>query len=194
VCFLLSMNEVNIKYWFRDFLKKFFYRFSGRIRTFYRRNTDFYEKKNSVVLPSAVISWLSKWKFCPPDCERCFQVRDFSCWIKFLRVALWIFGSFLTSTWNIYQFLGLIWCKILCWTQKNILYGFLSPIERHWSPKTEFVRHEIFISRVIDQKFYAELKKRYFMRSKAQSKVIRAQKRNMLVMKFSYMNRKSSRG
>jgi hypothetical protein len=65
--FLLSMNEVNIKYWFRDFQKKFFYRFSGRIRTFYRRKTNFYEKKISVALPSAVISWLSKWKFCPPD-------------------------------------------------------------------------------------------------------------------------------
>jgi hypothetical protein len=72
--FLLPMNGVNMKYWFRNFQKKFFYRFSGRIRTFYRRKTDLYEKKNSVALPSAVcrlpsavISWLSTWKFCPPD-------------------------------------------------------------------------------------------------------------------------------
>jgi hypothetical protein len=43
--FLLSMNEVNIKYWFRNFQKINFYRFSGRIRTFYRRKTDLYEKK-----------------------------------------------------------------------------------------------------------------------------------------------------
>jgi hypothetical protein len=34
--------------------KKKIYRFSGRIRTFYRRKTDFYEKKNSVALPSDV--------------------------------------------------------------------------------------------------------------------------------------------
>jgi hypothetical protein len=52
--FLLPMNGVNMKYWFRDFQKKFFYWFSGRIRTFYRRKTGFYEKKISVALPSAV--------------------------------------------------------------------------------------------------------------------------------------------
>jgi hypothetical protein len=59
-CFL-SVNEVNIKYWFRDF-QFFFNRFSGRIRTFHRRKTDFYENKISVALSYAVISWLSKWK------------------------------------------------------------------------------------------------------------------------------------
>jgi hypothetical protein len=43
-----------------------------------------------------------------------------------------------------------------------------------WSPKTEFVGHEIFISRVIDQKFYTELKKVYFMGSEMQPGVMRA--------------------
>jgi hypothetical protein len=52
--FLIPMNGVNMKYRFRVFQKKFFYRFSGRIRTFYRRKTGFYEKKVSVALPSAV--------------------------------------------------------------------------------------------------------------------------------------------
>jgi hypothetical protein len=37
---------------------------------------------------------------------------------------------------------------------------------------------------VIDQKFYAELKKVYFMGSEMQPGVITAQKRNLLVMKF----------
>jgi hypothetical protein len=36
----------------------------------------------------------------------------------------------------------------------------------------------------IEQKFYAGLKKIYFMGSKVQSKAIRAQKRNLIVMKF----------
>jgi hypothetical protein len=43
--------------------------------------------------------------------------------------------------------------------------------QSHESPKTEFVCHEIFISRVtisIDQKFYAELKKVYIMESEIQ--------------------------
>jgi hypothetical protein len=34
--------------------KNIFYRFSGRSRAFYETNTDFFEKKNSVALPSAV--------------------------------------------------------------------------------------------------------------------------------------------
>jgi hypothetical protein len=36
----------------------------------------------------------------------------------------------------------------------------------------------------IDQKFYAELKKVYLMGSEMQPGVMRAQKRNLLVMKF----------
>jgi hypothetical protein len=48
----------------------------------------------------------------------------------------------------ILMFLGLIWCKILCWAQKSTLYGVWNATESHESPKTEFVSHEIFISRV----------------------------------------------
>jgi hypothetical protein len=78
--FLLSMNEVNIKYWFRNFQKKHFYRFSGRIRTFYRRKTDLYEKKISVALPSAVCRLPRKvWL---PTSTLSFQLRDFSFWIS----------------------------------------------------------------------------------------------------------------
>jgi hypothetical protein len=40
--FLLSMNEVKIN---RDFQKQTICQFFGRIMTFYRRKTDFYEKK-----------------------------------------------------------------------------------------------------------------------------------------------------
>jgi hypothetical protein len=42
--------------------------------------------------------------------------------------------------------LGLIWCKILCQAQKCVFYKV--PIQSNESPKTEFVGHEIFISRV----------------------------------------------
>jgi hypothetical protein len=46
------------------------------------------------------------------------------------------------------MFLGLIWCKILCWAQKSILYWVWNATGSHESPKTKFVSHEIFISRV----------------------------------------------
>jgi hypothetical protein len=49
---------------------------------------------------------------------------------------------------SILMFLGLIWCKILCWAKKSILYGFWNVNESSERPKTEFVSHEIFISRV----------------------------------------------
>jgi hypothetical protein len=118
--FLLSMNEVNIKYWFRNFQKNFFYRFSGRIRTFYRRKTDLYEKKISVTcrLPSAVCPK----KFGSPllpfpfnlETSPCGLVTDLvpnrSYWFldfgnKFRRVApIRIFGSFFTFSRNIDQF------------------------------------------------------------------------------------------
>jgi hypothetical protein len=49
------------------------------------------------------------------------------------------------------------------------------------SPKTEFVSHEIFIGREIDQKFYAELKKVHFMGCEMQPGVMRAQKREIQI-------------
>jgi hypothetical protein len=109
IYFYFFMKEVNIKYWFRNFHKIFFYWFSGRIRTFYRRKLDFYEKKtfrrSSVCCDLMAVQMKKRWL------ERCFQVRDFSFWItevigltgvsfifnlknKFRRVAaIWIFGS-----------------------------------------------------------------------------------------------------
>jgi hypothetical protein len=48
----------------------------------------------------------------------------------------------------ILMFLSLIWCKILCWAQKSILYGVWNATGSHESLKTEFVSHEICISRV----------------------------------------------
>jgi hypothetical protein len=78
ITFLLPMNEVN-KYCFSNL--NFFYRFSGRFRTFYRRNTDFFTKKK--IRRSAV--WRDfmavQMKFVHPIFERRFQVRDFSFWI-----------------------------------------------------------------------------------------------------------------
>jgi hypothetical protein len=52
LAFLHPMNEVNIKHLICGDFQIFSYRFSGRIRTFYRRKTDFYEI--SVAVPSAV--------------------------------------------------------------------------------------------------------------------------------------------
>jgi hypothetical protein len=160
--FLLSMNEVNIKYWFRNFQKKIFYRFSGRIRTFYRRKTDLYEKKISVALPSAVA--VCPEKFGSPLLPFPFNletsafglvtdlVPNRSYWFldfgnQFRRVApIRIFGSFFTFSWNIDQF-HCFWA---------------------W----------------FDVKFYVELKKVYFMGSKVQLEAFGAQKRNLLVMNF----------
>jgi hypothetical protein len=152
--FLLSMNEVNIKYWFRNFQKKIFYRFSGRIRAFYRRKTDLYEKKNFRHLPSAVCRLPSAVcrdfmavqmkKFVRPLFGRCFQVRDFSFRITegigltgvsfhfwpqkqipsgSSHTNFWLLFHFHVKYWPILMFFGLIWCKILCWPQKSILYG-----------------------------------------------------------------------
>jgi hypothetical protein len=51
-----------------------------------------------------------------------------------------------------------------------------------WSPKTEFVDHEFFVNRVtIDQTFYGEFKKVYFMGSEIQPGVMQAQKRNIQI-------------
>jgi hypothetical protein len=141
------MNEVNIKYWFRNFQKKIFYRFSGRIRTFYRRKTDLYEKKNSVALPSAVCRLPSAVCRLPrkvwlPTSTLSVQLRDFCFWISDWfgpQSILLIFGlreqipsgSSHTNFWLLFHFLVkyrpillfLVWCKILCWAQKSILYG-----------------------------------------------------------------------
>jgi hypothetical protein len=149
-----------MKYWFRDSQKKFFYWFSGR-------KTGFYEKKSPSLCRLPWFHGCPYENFVRPIFERCFHVRDFSFRItegigltgvsfhfwpqkKFRRVAaIGFFGSFFTSMVKnlpILMFLGLIWCKILCWAQKSIL--FWNATESHESPKTEFVSHEIFISRV----------------------------------------------
>jgi hypothetical protein len=135
--FLLSMNEVNIKYWFRNFQKKIFYRFSGRIRTFYRRKTDLYEKKNSVTcrLPSAICpekfgSPLLPFPFnletspsgLVTDLVLIFGLRE-QIPSGSSHTNFWLLFHFLVKYWPILMFLGLIWCKILCWAQKSILYG-----------------------------------------------------------------------
>jgi hypothetical protein len=161
--------------WSIDFViskKKNFYWFSGRIRTFYRRKTGFYEKKISVALPSAVcrdFMAVQMKNFVRPLFGRCFQVRDFSfritegiglAGVSFhfwpqkqipsgsSHTNFWLLFHFHVKRLPILMFLGLIWCKILCWAQKSILYGVWNATESHESPKTEFVSHEIFISRV----------------------------------------------
>jgi hypothetical protein len=55
-----------------------------------------------------------------------------------------------------------------------------SSTESHWSPKTEFVSHKIIIGRV---KFFAELKTVYFMGSEMQPGVMRAQTREIQIIR-----------
>jgi hypothetical protein len=150
-----------MKYWFCDFQKNFFYRFSGRIRSFYQRKTGFYEKKFPSLcrLPSAVISWLSKWNFCPPDFS--FRITEgigltgFS--FHFGSQKQIPSGSSHTNFWLLFHF-----------NVKNL------PIFMFWA--------------WFDVKFYAELKKVYFMVSEMQPRVLRAQKRNLLVTYPSIRN------
>jgi hypothetical protein len=52
--FLLPLNEVNIKYRFSDFKKKFFIDFLDELGLFIEKKSGFYEKKISVALLSAV--------------------------------------------------------------------------------------------------------------------------------------------
>jgi hypothetical protein len=104
--------------------------------------------------------------FVRPIFERCFQVRDSSFRITEgigltgVNFHFWpqkqipsgsshanfrLLFHFHVKNLPIFMFLGLIWCKILCWAQISILYGVWNATE---SPKTEFVSQEIFISRV----------------------------------------------
>jgi hypothetical protein len=126
--FLLSMNEVNIKYWFRIFWTN---------KDFLSKKNRFVRKKKFRHLPTAVYRlpcrlprkvWLSTSTFS-------VQLRDFSFWISdwfgpqskqipssSSDTNFWLLFHFLVKYWPILMFLGLIWCKILCWAQKSI-YG-----------------------------------------------------------------------
>jgi hypothetical protein len=122
--FLLSMNEVNIKYWFRNFQN---FRFSGRIRTFYQRKTNLYDKKNSrhsAVCPGKFDSPLLPFPFNLVTSpfglvndlvlNRSYWFLDFG--NKFRRLAtIRIFGSFFSYNAKhppIWMFLGLKHNKI----------------------------------------------------------------------------------
>jgi hypothetical protein len=128
------MAEVNMKYWW--FQKKI-YRYSGRIRTFYRRKQFFTRR----------LPWFHGCpheNFVRPIFERCFQVRGFSFRITegigltgiifhFWPQKQILSGSCHRNFWllfhihvknlPIFMFLGLIWCKILCWAQKVYFMG-----------------------------------------------------------------------
>jgi hypothetical protein len=143
--FLLSMNEVNIKYWFRNFLDEF--------ELFIEEKPICTKKKfpSPAVCPEKFGYPLLPFPFnleTSPFGLVTDLVPNRSYWFldfgnKFRRVApIRIFGSFFTFSWNIDQF--------------------------HW----------------FDVKFYAELKKVYFMGSKVQLEAFGAQKRNLLVMNF----------
>jgi hypothetical protein len=84
---------------------------------------------------------------------------------NFLLAIFSVPREILTNFNQLTQFLGLI----------------SSPFESHERPKTEFVSHEILISRLTDQKFYAALKKVYFMDSEIQLGVVIAQKREIQI-------------
>jgi hypothetical protein len=149
------MNEVNIKYWFRDFHKKKIIDFLDDLGLFIEEKPIFTKKRISVTLPSAVISWLLNENFVRPIFERCFQVRDFSFWITEgigLTGVSFHFCSH-ASFWLLLHF-QMKYCQFWCFW--------------NW----------------FEVKFYAELKKVYFMGFKVQSNAFGAQKRNLLVMKF----------
>jgi hypothetical protein len=157
-----------MKYWFRDFQKKFFYWFSGRIRTFIGEKQVFTKKKvrhavcrefmavQMRILSGGFLKDLFKLDTSPfGSLKELVQLEFFlyfwpreqspsgSCHTNF-----WLLFHMHVKNLPILSFLGLIWCKILCWAQKSILYGVWNATESHESPKTEFVSHEIFISRV----------------------------------------------
>jgi hypothetical protein len=168
------MNEVNIKYWFRNFPKNFFIDFLDELGLFIEEKPICTKKKipspavcrlpsavcrlpsavcrlPSAVcrLPSAVCRLPSAACRLPrkvwlPTSTLSVQLRDFSFWISDwfgpqsillifgLREQIpsgsshtyfWLLFHFLVKYWPILMFLGLIWCKILCWAQKSILYG-----------------------------------------------------------------------
>jgi hypothetical protein len=136
--FLLPMNEVNMKYWFSDFKKKKI-DFLDELGLFIGKKPIFTKKK--------IPSWFHGCPyehFVRPIFKRCFQVRDFyfritegidltgvsfdfwpqkqipsgSCHRNF-----WLLFHFHVKNLPIFMFLGLIWCKILCWAQKSVFYG-----------------------------------------------------------------------
>jgi hypothetical protein len=96
--------------------------------------------------------------------ERCFQVRDFS--------------------FRITEGIGLTGVSFHFWPQKQIPSG--SCHRNFWLLfhfQMKYFQFWCFWA-WFDVKFFAELKKAYFMGSEMQPGVMRAQKRNLLVMKF----------
>jgi hypothetical protein len=110
--FLLSMNEV-IRYWFRDLKKK--------LSIFWTKN------------------------FVRPHFERYFQVIKFIWWITegigasfyfcpqikipsgTSHTNIWLLFHFHVKHWPLFMLLGSLWCKILCWAQRNTLDGVKGP-------------------------------------------------------------------
>jgi hypothetical protein len=89
--------------WSIDFVitkKKNFYWFSGRIRTFYRRKTGFYEKKSPSLCRLPWIHCCPNENFVRPIFERSFQVRHFSFWITEGIGLTRVIFVFLTSVTN----------------------------------------------------------------------------------------------
>jgi hypothetical protein len=117
--FLLSMNEVSIKYWFRNFQKKKFFieNFINELGLFIEEKPIFMKNKcpplHSAVCPEKFGSPLLPFSFnletSPFDLvndlvlNRSYWFLDFE--NKFRRVAtIQIFGSFFALTRNIHQF------------------------------------------------------------------------------------------
>jgi hypothetical protein len=125
------MNEVY-KVLISWFPRKFFYRFSGRIGTFYRRKIDSYEKKNSVGLP-----WFHGCRnenFVRTIFGRCFQVREFSFCITegtgLTGISFHFWPQKQISSGSSHTIFWLL-LSIL----KSILYGVYTPIESLWAQK-----------------------------------------------------------
>jgi hypothetical protein len=102
--FLLSMNEVNIKYWFRDFQKNFLIDFLDEWGLFIGEKLIFTKKLSTRFLKDAL-----KLETYPleslKELVQLELVSFFDLKNKIRRVAaIQIVGSFFTSTWNIDQF------------------------------------------------------------------------------------------
>jgi hypothetical protein len=149
--------------WFPNF---FFIDFLDELELFIGEKQIFTKKKvrHSAVCCGCPHDGCPHENFVHPIFERSFQVRHFYFWITkgigLTGVYLYSWlqeqipsGSSHTNFWLLFHFheknlpilifLGLIWCKILCWAQKSILYWVWNATGSHESPKTKFVSHEI---------------------------------------------------
>jgi hypothetical protein len=132
-----------MKYWFGDFRKKFFYLFSERIGTFYRRK---------IALPSAVtFNGFSNEKFCPLVLWKTFPLHHLKNWSNWGKFTFWTsetnsVGYLPYEFWTPFSFLlFLAWFDAQFYLELNKIYFMVSKVQS----KSKRVQNcEIQISRV----------------------------------------------